>query len=231
VNNVDVSEINKYFLQEFYVDFINDNYILLNEQKNGGFRYKTSNKEILTYFRSSLQDTYLQDKINNLYNENIYSYKSYFYKSDFKSEFIHSISKILNITPTGYHYKDANGKTIYEIGFHGLKLKNHQQTIYFDKSIYKNYFDNLIKTELKSDKVLSRDLLHHFVNYLKTQNIQFPNNIYNKKNIVEYGYNKKFKFEFLDFFCNNYNLKECRINVDKTRPKSTSRGFYLLKLF
>ena len=216
--------INQYFNKSVYENFIN-NHCELN------YNYKEDTRNLITEFKSVLQNTEYKDKINILFFENDYT-NFHGFLPKFRHEFFDNLSLILNTKllniKTKHFNEDGTVKFIHSKGLNGIRIK---QKDIFNTDIYKNFFDTkLEKTNSITNTIQTKILLQTFMQYINDKKIKYIKAmIYSKNEKSGHGFIKEFKNEFFKFFIQYYNLSEERILLE-INPRKSARGFYYMKI-
>lgn len=208
---------NEHYSNEIYEKFITENCEI-------GDNFKCSGKNLLESFKSSLQNTIYEAKINSYYDENKYTQSTNHYLPSFKKEFYEYFEKKLNYKAAAIAFRDKQTqKSHNERGFFGIKLKLHNNIQIYDNDTYKNFIDeNLIKDSYEN-KMKTTEIIDLFINYLNINNIK----LLFKKGGFQPEYTQFIK-EFIEYISNYFTIKEQRIKfVDFKSPRP---GFHYIKL-
>ena len=185
--------------------------------------FKCSSMDLLTFFKTSLQNTIYEAKINSYYNENKYNKSTNYVLPSFKKEFYEYFENKLNYKASAMKFRDKETqKSHNERGFFGIRLKQKSNQLYennvyqdfINKNIIKDSYENIIKTT---------ELVELFIEYLNKNNIK----VLFKRGGSQPEYTQFLK-EFIEYISNYFNIKEQRIKFIDF--KSARPGFRYLKL-
>lgn len=209
-----------HFNPQIYKKFIESCYIINNES------YEPI-KNLLQQFRIYLTENELTNEIQKL---DLLSHqgteRTLNYKHKFYIEFKNAISNILNIKFTAYQYNE-NGSNMSICAIKGICLKNSPINYLISINHYENYFKH-IKVVQNNSKILTKDLLKHFHEYLITNNIIEKNDYIKENSYNTHGFDERFKTEFINIFNNTFKLKEKRFRTGTTK---TNRGYSGITIF
>jgi hypothetical protein len=223
INNTDNELINTHFEESIYRNFINEHCKI-----SADSHFRESGLDLINEFKNKCIE-----KTTILYNPEIYSKRTHYFLASFKKEFYENLSKILNTKPIDYMYYNNKLERLYCNGFNGIKIKNKPISKIFNDELYNEFFNNkLEKTNDKSDRIKTQELLKLFIEYIKFKNIIVEKQLIFGKDIKKcYGYNNHYKNEFLLLFIKWSKLDEKRISFKPNlEKKSYNRGFYYIKI-